>query len=238
MLKFGLGASGVQAMKYPLIAKKGEEAGFESFWMPEHLIMPTEVPNKYPYTPGMVPPINSKTQMYDPWVTLGWVAAVTEKINLATGVFILPLRHPIYTARQVATLDMISQGRVQLGVGAGWQPDEFDYVDLGWRGPRAAHGGMHRGAAEAVDPASHRTSRQVLRLRPLHLRAEADPARRPADNHRGQQRDRPAPRRPLWGRVAGPQSHPRGKTGTWSPRSTPTVTSSGGTTSPSSSLPA
>ena len=138
MLKFGLGASGVQAMKYPLIAKKGEEAGFESFWMPEHLIMPTEVPNKYPYTPGMVPPINSKTQMYDPWVTLGWVAAVTEKINLATGVFILPLRHPIYTARQVATLDMISQGRVQLGVGAGWQPDEFDYVDLGWRdrGPR------------------------------------------------------------------------------------------------------
>lgn len=132
-MKFALGASGVQAMKYPLVAKRGEEAGFESFWMPEHLVMPTEVPNLYPYTPGWVPPITEKTQLYDPWVTLGWVAAQTETINLGTGVFILPLRHPLYTARQVATLDMISRGRVLLGVGAGWQPQEFDYVGLGFK---------------------------------------------------------------------------------------------------------
>ncbi len=137
-MKIGISPFGVQAMKYPLIAKKAEEVGFESFWMPEHLIMPTEVPNKYPYTPGFVPPITAKTQLYDPWVTLAWLAAATEKINLATGVFILPLRHPIYTARQVATLDMLSRGRVLMGVGVGWQPEEFDYVDLGWkdRGPR------------------------------------------------------------------------------------------------------
>lgn len=132
-MKFALAASGVQAMKYPLIAQRAEHAGYESFWMPEHLIMPTEVPNLYPYTPGWVPPINEKTQLYDPWVTLGWVAAQTSTINLGTGVFILPLRHPIYTARQVATLDMLSQGRVLMGVGAGWQPQEFDYVGLGFK---------------------------------------------------------------------------------------------------------
>ncbi len=137
-MKIGFTVFGVQAMKYPIVAKKAEDAGFESFWMPEHLIMPTEVPNLYPYTPGMVPPINARTQMYDPWVTLAYVAAATETIKLGTGVFILPLRHPVYTARQVATLDMVSRGRVLLGVGAGWQPEEFDYVGLGFkdRGPR------------------------------------------------------------------------------------------------------
>lgn len=133
MLKFSLAASGVQAMKYPLVAKKAEDCGYNSFFMPEHLIMPVDVPNKYPYTPGYVPPINAKTQLYDPWVALAWVAGSTEKINLGTGIFILPLRHPIYTARQVATADMISRGRIILGVGAGWQPQEFEYVGLSFK---------------------------------------------------------------------------------------------------------
>jgi probable F420-dependent oxidoreductase len=67
--------------------------------------------------------------LYDPLILLGWIAAVTERIRLATNVYILPLRHPVATARSVVTLDRISQGRVTLGIGVGWLEEEFDTLD-------------------------------------------------------------------------------------------------------------
>jgi probable F420-dependent oxidoreductase len=66
--------------------------------------------------------------MYDPWVGLGVIAGATQSIRLATNVFILPLRHPIPTARAIVTLDRFSGGRVTLGAGVGWLEEEFDVV--------------------------------------------------------------------------------------------------------------
>lgn len=120
--------AGLGARHYPEVAEAAEANGFDSVWMPEHLIFPVEMPPNYSYTPDGYPPMQSDTPAFDPFVVLGAVASRTTDIRLATGVFILPLRHPIAVARSVVTLDRISGGRVILGVGVGWLPDEFHIV--------------------------------------------------------------------------------------------------------------
>jgi probable F420-dependent oxidoreductase len=109
-------------------SKALEDGGFESVWIPEHLAMPVEFPATYPYTDSGLPPVPSGTPCYNPFVLLSFVACATSTIRLATNVCILPLHHPLRTARDVVTLDRISGGRVTLGVGVGWMRDEFDWV--------------------------------------------------------------------------------------------------------------
>jgi len=137
-MKFGLSMFGLSPRYYPEIAAAAEANGFESVWIPEHLVLPAEMPATYPYTESGYPPIDPNTPMYDPWVVLGAVANATTTIRLATNVFILPLRHPITTARSVVTLDRVSGGRVTLGVGVGWLDTEFaimgeDFTNRGKR---------------------------------------------------------------------------------------------------------
>jgi probable F420-dependent oxidoreductase len=124
-MKVGLALFGVSPRFYGEIARAAEENGFESVWMPEHLVFPAEIPPTYPYSESGYPPVTADTPLYDPWVVLGYIAQATERIRLATNVFILPLRHPIAVARSVVTVDRLSNGRVTLGVGVGWLEDEF-----------------------------------------------------------------------------------------------------------------
>jgi probable F420-dependent oxidoreductase len=127
-MRFAMSMSGLAARHYPEVAAAAEANGFDSVWMPEHLIFPLEMPPNYSYTPDGYPPMRSDTPAFDPFVVLAAVASRTTEIRLATGVFILPLRHPVAVARSVVTLDRISGGRVVLGVGVGWLPDEFEIV--------------------------------------------------------------------------------------------------------------
>jgi probable F420-dependent oxidoreductase len=124
-MKFGLSLFGLGPRHYPEIAALAEENGFESVWMPEHLVLPAEMPSTYIYTESGQPPIAPNTAMYDPWVVLGAISQATQTIRLATNVYILPLRHPFQTARTVVTLDRLSRGRVTLGIGVGWLEEEF-----------------------------------------------------------------------------------------------------------------
>jgi probable F420-dependent oxidoreductase len=132
-VKYGLQLFGLGPQHYPTVAAVAEEHGFESVWMPEHLVLPEPLPDTYLYTEGGRAPITSATPLYDPWVVLAAVAQATESIRLATNVFILPLRHPIATARSVVTLDRVSRGRVTLGMGVGWLEGEFDVVGESFR---------------------------------------------------------------------------------------------------------
>ena len=127
-MKFGLSLFGLSPRHYPDIAAAAEGNGFESVWMPEHLCMPADMPPTYPYTESGYPPIEPTTPLYDPWVVLSLIAGATNTIRLATNVYVLPLRHPLVTARAVVTLDRVSGGRVILGVGAGWLEEEFEIV--------------------------------------------------------------------------------------------------------------
>jgi len=129
-MKFGIQLSGLGARHYPEVSAAAEANGFDSLWMPEHLIFPAEMPPRYLYTPDGYPPMRPDTPAFDPWVVLAAVGAVTQSIRLATGVFILPLRDPIMVARSVVTLDRMSGGRVVLGIDVGWMSDEFEIVGV------------------------------------------------------------------------------------------------------------
>jgi probable F420-dependent oxidoreductase len=137
-MKFGLPFFGLGPRHYASVAQAAEKNGFESVWVPEHLVLPVDMPATYPYSESGFPPIAPETPMFDPWVVLGAVANATETLRLATNVFILPLRHPIATARSLVTLDRLSGGRVTLGAGVGWLEGEFDVVgqDFSNRGRR------------------------------------------------------------------------------------------------------
>jgi len=108
------------------LARLAELARFESIWTTEHVVVPAGYESTYPYSKsGKMARGVEDFDSPDPLVWLSYVAAVTSTIRLATGVLILPLRNPVVLAKQLATLDVLSGGRVILGVGAGWLAEEF-----------------------------------------------------------------------------------------------------------------
>jgi alkanesulfonate monooxygenase SsuD/methylene tetrahydromethanopterin reductase-like flavin-dependent oxidoreductase (luciferase family) len=102
------------------IATAAEEAGFESLWTVEHVVVPADYRSQYPYDPSGRMPAPDDMPLPDPLVWLAFAAAATSRIRLGTGIAILPQRNPVIAAKEVATLDRLSGGRVLLGVGAGW----------------------------------------------------------------------------------------------------------------------
>lgn len=133
-MKFGLMFSNTGGFGRPEgcthLARTAEAVGVESLWTVEHVAVPVGYASKYPYSKdGRIPgPENSPIP--DPLVWLGFVAAVTKKIRLATGILILPQRHPIYTAKEFATLDTLSGGRAIAGIGIGWLEEEFTALGI------------------------------------------------------------------------------------------------------------
>ena len=107
------------------LATTAERVGIESMWVVEHVVIPVGYQSTYPYDPSGKIPVPDQTPMADPLLSLTYMAAVTEKIKLGTGILILPQRHPLYVAKEVATLDVLSKGRAILGVGIGWLEEEF-----------------------------------------------------------------------------------------------------------------
>lgn len=138
-MKFGLPLFGVSPRFYAEIAKSAEDNGFESVWLPEHLVFPEEIPPTYLYTESGYPPVTVDTPLFDVWVALSNIAQATSTVRLGTNVYVLPLRHPIEVARSVVTLDRLSNGRVTMGVGVGWLEEEFVAVGRNFhdRGKRA-----------------------------------------------------------------------------------------------------
>ncbi|MFA5565484.1 MAG: LLM class F420-dependent oxidoreductase [Acidimicrobiia bacterium] len=110
------------------IAKAAEQAGFESLWTVEHVVVPREYASAYPYSGDGKMPGGSDFDIPDPLIWLTWVAAQTTTLRLGTGVMILPQRNPVITAKEIATLDLLSGGRVELGVGIGWLEEEFEIL--------------------------------------------------------------------------------------------------------------
>ena len=141
-MKFGIafantgpyaGAAGAVA-----IAEAAEQSGFESLWTVEHVVVPKGYQSTYPYSPDGKMPGGGAFDIPDPLIWLTWVAARTTDLRLGTGILILPQRNPVVLAKEVSTLDVLSGGRVLLGVGIGWLEEEFDVLGVPFadRGPR------------------------------------------------------------------------------------------------------
>ena len=110
-------------------AKLADDLGFESIWLPEHLVFPMEMRGQL--VPGEEhPPVPASTPVYDACAYLSFIAAQTRQIRLGTFVYLLGIRHPFVGARAFATLDVVSGGRAEVGVGAGWLVNEWEAVGL------------------------------------------------------------------------------------------------------------
>ena len=120
------------------MATKLEKLGFSSLWVSDHILMPEIIKADYPFAKDRKATWNTNIPWYDSLILLSIAAAVTKNIKLGTAVLVLPLRHPIIFAKQAATIDELSKGRLVLGIGAGWLSDEFDAlnVDFKTRGKR------------------------------------------------------------------------------------------------------
>ena len=115
-----------------------EEVGLESVWTVEHVVVPTGYTSEYPYSRNGRMPGTEDNPIPDPLVWLTWIGAHTTALRLATGILILPQRNPVVLAKEVATLDRLSKGRVTLGIGVGWLREEFDAIGVPFseRAPR------------------------------------------------------------------------------------------------------
>lgn len=166
-MRIGLTAYDVPARELLDLATAADEAGFSSLWLGEHVVLPigytTEHPTKQ--QPGVQhhtgPIVSPDTELVDPLVQLGAAAAVTTRIELATGIYILPLRHPLAVARSVCTVQELAEGRFTFGLGFGWLEEEFTVLDVpfaervtrfeeaidvlraAWRSGEVVHEGRH-----------------------------------------------------------------------------------------------
>lgn len=108
------------------IAQAAENGGFDTIWTVEHVVVPSGYESPYPYdASGKMAGGAEDFDLPDPLIWLAYVAARTERIKLGTGILIVPQRNPVVTAKELATLDHLSNGRMVLGVGAGWLAEEF-----------------------------------------------------------------------------------------------------------------
>ncbi len=113
------------------LVQAGEDAGFESAWTVEHTVVPEGYVSAYPYSDdGKMAGGHDDVPLPDPLIWMAYVAAATSRIKLATGILILPQHNPVITAKQIATLDFMSGGRVLLGIGVGWLREEFEALGV------------------------------------------------------------------------------------------------------------
>jgi probable F420-dependent oxidoreductase len=121
------------------VARLAEQAGFDTLLAIDHVVLPQSYDSVYPYSPdGRMPAANTAAYP-DPLIWMAFALAATTRLKLMTGVIILPQREPLVLAKQMATLDMMSQGRVELGIGVGWLREEFAAIGVPFekRGKRA-----------------------------------------------------------------------------------------------------
>jgi probable F420-dependent oxidoreductase len=120
------------------ICRHAEQVGFDSVWGGEHVIRPSKIASPYPYTDDGEMPGEPETPIPDPLIWLAYVAAAAPTLKLGTCILIVPQRNPVVLAKELATLDHLSGGRVELGLGVGWLEEEFQALGVPWerRGAR------------------------------------------------------------------------------------------------------
>ncbi len=119
------------------MAQRLEAAGFDSIWVSDHVVFPQQVPSGYPFSDDGRPTWPMDVDYFEPLIALAAIAPATSRVELGTSVLIIPMRNPVYFAKQAACIDALSKGRLVLGVGVGWLREEFEALgmDFDSRGP-------------------------------------------------------------------------------------------------------
>ena len=127
------------------VARAAEEAGLDDIWIGDHIVLARNITSPHPYSPsremeGPLPwsevgirDMEASDPVYEPLTLLGYLSALTDRIRLALGTLVVPLRHPVVAAKMLSTLDVLCGGRLILGVGVGWIPEEYAAVSASWK---------------------------------------------------------------------------------------------------------
>ncbi|MFJ7150381.1 LLM class F420-dependent oxidoreductase [Streptomyces sp. NPDC100445] len=137
-MRVGLHALGIGVGARPevirAVAAAAEACGFARLWCGEHVVLVDAPVSRYPYSPDGRIAVAPDADWLDPMLALTFDAAVTSRIELATGILLLPEHNPVLVAKQAATLDVLSGGRFALGVGIGWSAEEFAALGVPFAG--------------------------------------------------------------------------------------------------------
>jgi len=127
-IKVGTAIGMLNPRYFQSVAVAADQLGYESLWMPEHLVFPQRMAGS-PYSPqdgdAAHPPVPPETPLFDVFAYLAFLAGQTSRIRLGTNVYLMGLRHPFVAARAIQTLDIVSAGRAEIGIGAGWLRSEW-----------------------------------------------------------------------------------------------------------------
>jgi probable F420-dependent oxidoreductase len=123
-MKLGISLGMLNPKAFEGVVLEAERLGFESVWLPEHLIFPVDMSGS-PFPGAEHPPVPPTTPVFDVFGMLGYFAGKTANLRLGTNVYLLGLRHPFVAARAIQTLDILSGGRAEVGIGAGWLRNEW-----------------------------------------------------------------------------------------------------------------
>src|SRR5687767_12886003 len=131
-MEFGFHAPHIGPLARPEIlgrvATEAEAAGFESVWVSDHVILPLETQSLYPNNPRGRIPLRASADILDPIPTLAYLAALTKTARLGISVLVIPYRQAVLLAKLLSTVDVLSGGRLIIGVGTGWMAEEFDLL--------------------------------------------------------------------------------------------------------------
>jgi probable F420-dependent oxidoreductase len=180
-MRFGLSVYDVSATELTDLAVVAETAGFDTIWLGEHLLRPVDYhavhPTREPEQELAARIVGPETRLTDPLVALAAAAGRTSRLQLATGIYVLPLRHPLAVARATLTLQELAGGRLLFGVGLGWLREEFEALGVPFdgRAARFSEGLDILRKAWAGGPFEHHGS--VYDFGPVELTAQ--PARIP-----------------------------------------------------------
>ena len=131
-MTIGIAMSGALPHQLPHIARRADELGFDGLWFGEHIVLPEDLGAQHPYSTGRTTPavISADPRNYDIWTMIGAVISATRRVTVATGIYLLPLRHPLISARAAITAQELAGGRFRFGVGAGWLGSEFEAMGI------------------------------------------------------------------------------------------------------------
>ncbi|MCA1841655.1 MAG: TIGR03619 family F420-dependent LLM class oxidoreductase, partial [Actinobacteria bacterium] len=120
------------------VASAVDASGFDCLWIGDHVAFPRSVASSYPYNDPKASPFDPDAPHFEPFGLLGYLAARTQRVRLGVSVLVLPMRNPVESAKVLAGVDLLSRGRLVVGVGAGWMEEEFRVLgsDFATRGPR------------------------------------------------------------------------------------------------------
>jgi probable F420-dependent oxidoreductase len=129
-VEFGVSLPGRGPLAQPAIltrlARRAEALGFSCVTLSDHIVLPRKASAPYPYAPGGEFPGGSDQDFLEPITLMAWLLAATRRLRVGTSVLVVPYRNPVVTAKQLAMLDVLSGGRVFVGAGVGWWPEEFE----------------------------------------------------------------------------------------------------------------